>query len=53
LTNRFRKVFDFSGTPIRLEFRTGDNPFEGKKNKLTARQVRKRQRLKQHVKRSK
>jgi len=53
LTNRFRKVFDFSGTPIRLEFRTGDNPYEGRKNKLTARQVRKRQRLKKHVKRNK
>ncbi|NNJ92093.1 MAG: ribosome biogenesis GTPase Der [Gammaproteobacteria bacterium] len=53
LTNRFRKVFDFSGTPIRLEFRTGENPFEGRKNKLTARQVRKRQRLKKHVKRNK
>jgi len=53
LTNRFRKVFDFSGTPIRLEFKTGDNPFEGRKNKLTARQVRKRQRLKKHVKRNK
>ncbi len=53
LTNRFRKTFDFSGTPIRLEFRTGENPFEGRKNKLTARQVRKRQRLKQHVKRNK
>lgn len=53
LTNRFRKVFDFAGTPVRLEFRTGENPFEGRKNKLTARQVRKRQRLKQHVKRSK
>jgi len=53
LTNRFRKVFDFSGTPIRLEFRTGENPYEGRKNKLTARQVRKRQRLKKHVKRNK
>ncbi len=53
LTNRFRKVFDFAGTPVRLEFRTGENPFEGRKNKLTPRQVRKRQRLKQHVKRSK
>lgn len=53
LTNRFRKVFDFSGTPIRLEFRTGENPYEGRKNKLTARQVRKRQRLKKLVKRNK
>ena len=53
LTNRFRKVFDFAGTPVRLEFRTGENPYEGRKNKLTPRQVRKRQRLKKHVKRNK
>ena len=52
LTNRFRKVFDFSGTPVRLEFRTGENPYEGKKNKLTPRQMRKRQRLKKHVKKN-
>ena len=50
LTNRFRKVFDFAGTPVRLEFRTGENPFEGRKNKLTSRQIQKRQRLKKHVK---
>ena len=53
LTNRFRKVFDFAGTPVRLEFKTGDNPYKDRKNKLTPRQVRKRQRLKQHVKRQK
>ncbi|MEJ1298771.1 MAG: ribosome biogenesis GTPase Der [Candidatus Sedimenticola sp. (ex Thyasira tokunagai)] len=50
LTNRFRKVLKLDGTPIRLEFRSGSNPFEGRKNKLTDRQVRKRQRLKKYVK---
>jgi GTP-binding protein len=49
LINRFRKVFDFAGTPLRIEFKTGENPFEGRKNKLTDRQIRKRQRLKKHV----
>ena len=52
LVNRFRKVFDFFGTPLRIEFKTGSNPYEGRKNKLTSRQVRKRQRLKKHVKKS-
>ncbi|MGD2116975.1 MAG: ribosome biogenesis GTPase Der [Chromatiales bacterium] len=50
LINRFRKVFDFAGTPVRIEFRTGENPYQGRKNRLTARQVQKRQRLKKHVK---
>jgi len=53
LTNRFRKVFNLLGTPIRVEFKSGSNPFEGRKNKLTDRQIRKRQRLKKFVKRSK
>ena len=53
LTNRFRKVFNLLGTPIRVEFKSGSNPYEGRKNKLTDRQIRKRQRLKKFVKRSK
>jgi GTP-binding protein len=51
LINRFRKVFNLLGTPIRLEFKSGANPYEGRKNKLTDRQIRKRQRLKKFVKR--
>ncbi|MCB1760722.1 MAG: ribosome biogenesis GTPase Der [Gammaproteobacteria bacterium] len=51
LVNRFRRVFDLQGTPIRLEFKSGDNPFAGRKNVLTERQLRKRQRLKQFVNR--
>ncbi|MCP3664005.1 MAG: ribosome biogenesis GTPase Der [Gammaproteobacteria bacterium] len=50
LINRFRKALKLDGTPIRIEFKTGKNPFEGRKNKLTKRQVQKRQRLKKHVK---
>lgn len=49
LVNTFRKVLDFSGTPIRIEFKTGDNPFEGRRNKLTPRQMHKRKRLMKHV----
>ncbi len=45
LINRFRKAFRLKGTPVRLAFKTSDNPFKGKRNKLTPRQQRKRQRL--------
>jgi len=45
LTNTFRKVLDLHGTPIRIEFKSGDNPFEGRRNKLTPRQQHKKQRL--------
>jgi GTP-binding protein len=52
LINRFRKALKLHGTPLRLEFKTGSNPFEGRKNKLTPRQARKRQRLRAFVKRN-
>lgn len=45
LANVFRSAFKLSGVPLRLEFRTGDNPFKDKKNVLTGRQVKKRKRL--------
>ncbi len=50
LVSRFRKALKLKGTPIRVEFRSGENPYEGKKNKLTKRQVQKRQRLKKYIK---
>jgi GTP-binding protein len=45
LTNYYRRSLSIMGTPIRIEFREGSNPFEGKKNKLTLTQERKRKRL--------
>jgi GTP-binding protein len=45
LENFFRKRFKLEGTPIRIEFRENENPFAGRKNELTERQVRKRRRL--------
>jgi len=45
LENHFREVFRLEGTPLRVEFRTDENPFAGRRNELTPRQVRKRQRL--------
>ena len=50
LTKRFRKKFRLKGTPVRLIFKTGDNPFKGRRNKLTPRQDRKRKRLMSFVK---
>jgi len=44
LINRFRRAFRLKGTPIRLELRTGKNPFKGRRNILTPRQMRSRQR---------
>jgi GTP-binding protein len=50
LINRFRKVFKLKGTPVRLAFKTSDNPFKGRRNKLTPRQERSRKRLMKRVK---
>ena len=49
LENKFIKVLKIKGTPVRFEFRTGDNPYEGNKNKLNARQIAKKARLKKYV----
>ncbi|MEC8443070.1 MAG: ribosome biogenesis GTPase Der [Pseudomonadota bacterium] len=34
LVNTFRRVLDIKGTPIRFEFRQGDNPFSEKKSEV-------------------
>lgn len=52
LVNAFRGALGIEGTPIRLEFKSGENPFEGRRNVLTERQVKKRRRLMRHVKKS-
>lgn len=48
LMNYFRDKLHLQGTPIRLEFKSPENPFHGKKNKLTYRQQQKRKRLTKH-----
>lgn len=53
LENAFRSALGLRGTPLRVEFKGGSNPFAGRRNVLTPRQVRKRQRLQRHVKKSK
>lgn len=50
LANRFRDAFRLVGVPLLIDFRDGDNPFAGRKNELTQRQVAKRRRMIRHVK---
>jgi len=50
LANRFREAFELVGVPLVLSFKTGDNPFKGKKNELTGRQIKKKRRLMARVK---
>jgi GTPase len=50
LANVFRKTFKLEGTPVRVEFRSDENPFKGKRNPLTPRQRRSRQRMMKRVK---
>lgn len=49
LMNYFRRSLKIMGSPIRIQFKEGANPFEGRKNSLTASQQRKRRRLMKHV----
>ncbi|AJE20501.1 ribosome biogenesis GTPase Der [Azotobacter chroococcum] len=52
LENTYRRVLRLVGTPIRIEYKGGDNPYEGKKNTLTDRQVNKKRRLMSHHKKA-
>jgi GTP-binding protein len=49
----YRRELQLTGTPVRIEFRTGDNPYAEKRNKLTQRQVQRKRRLMAHVKKQK
>jgi GTP-binding protein len=49
----FRRELELAGTPVRIEFRSGENPFAEKRNKLTQRQVQRKRRLMSHVKKAK
>jgi GTP-binding protein len=53
LENFFRQRFKLEGTPVRIDFRDGDNPYAGKKNVLTEGQMRKRQRMIREMKKRK
>lgn len=53
LMNYYRDQLQLKGTPVRLVFKSPENPFQGQKNKLTERQVKKRKRLIDFSKRKK
>ncbi len=50
MMNYYRRSLKVVGTPIQLRFHEGDNPFEGKKEKLTMSQERRRKRMMSHIK---
>ena len=53
LINSFREELNLNGVELNIIFKKGDNPYEGKKNKLSVRQIKKKKRLIKHVKKSK
>ena len=53
LMHQFVDALELKGTPLRMEFRTAENPFKRRKNKVTDRQVDSRRRTKAHIKKSK
>jgi GTP-binding protein len=50
LTNYYREKLKLSGTPIRLEFKSAANPFEGQKKKFTEWQVERQERIQRRIK---
>lgn len=53
LEKTFCRALDLHGTPVKIEYRSSENPYEGKKNKLTNRQISKKRRLMKYVKKKK
>ncbi|MBS0382648.1 MAG: ribosome biogenesis GTPase Der [Proteobacteria bacterium] len=49
LENFFRERYKLEGTPVRIEFREGENPYAGKRNALTESQQRQRRRMLRHA----
>ena len=45
LENTFRETLKLKGTPVRVELRTTENPFAGRRNKLTPRQAQHKRRM--------
>lgn len=53
LSHFFRDKLKLVGTPLRLVFNTTENPYAGRRNTLTPRQMRKRERLRRYYKKNK
>ena len=52
LMNFFRQVLKIKGTPIRIEFKAGANPYSGRRNVLSRRQQVKKNRMISYIKKS-
>lgn len=50
LAHFFRKKLRLKGTPVLVQFKSGDNPYKAKRNTLTPRQQHRRRRMLKHVK---
>ena len=50
LENGFREALNLLGNPVKIELRDSDNPFAGRKNQLTQRQLDRRKRVIKHRK---
>ncbi|MFU0484964.1 ribosome biogenesis GTPase Der [Acinetobacter baumannii] len=50
LENVFRKVYKLEGTPVKIEFKTSENPFEGRKSQVDERTAARRRRYIQKFK---
>jgi GTP-binding protein len=51
LENRFREALGLEGLPIRIRYKTGTNPFAGRRNVLTLRQRARQERVRRHARR--
>ncbi|MGY0203806.1 ribosome biogenesis GTPase Der [Acinetobacter soli] len=52
LENVFRKVYKLEGTPVRIDFKTSENPFEGRKSQVDERVAARRRRYVQKFKKA-
>ena len=51
LLNLFRRTLKLEGAALRIEFKSGENPYAGRRNMLTRRQIKRRQRVTRHSRR--
>lgn len=51
LANAFRRTLRLPGTPLRIEFKAGTNPFAGRRNVLTDRQIQRKKRQAKRIRR--
>lgn len=52
LKNVFCKVYKLEGTPVKIDFKTSENPFEGRKSKVDERTAARKRRYVQKFKKA-